>query len=92
MLYTTKGVTCIMVIKSFAALSKVVALSQGELCSYLSSSCKYALFSFLKRDRKNQSGKKLTIKLQKCYNVTILLSKLICLVLFAFQFRVAFIV
>jgi len=44
-------------------LSHLVAVRQGVCCSYLTSSCKYALFSFLKRRGKDQTVKKLTSQL-----------------------------
>jgi len=44
-------------------LSNFVAVRQGVICSYLTFSCKYALFSFLKRRGRDQTGKKLTNQL-----------------------------
>jgi len=44
----------------FAQLSHLVAMRQGVCCYYLTSSFKYALFSFLKMREKDQTGKKLT--------------------------------
>jgi hypothetical protein len=47
----------------FAQHLQLVAVRQGVCCCYLTSSCKYALFGFLKRRLKDQTGKKLTNKL-----------------------------
>jgi hypothetical protein len=41
-------------------LSHLMAVRQGVCCSCLTSSCKYALFSFLERRGKDQTGKTLT--------------------------------
>ena len=44
-------------------LSHLIAVRQGVCYSYLTSSCDYALFSFLKRRGKDQTDKKLTSQL-----------------------------
>jgi hypothetical protein len=44
-------------------LSHLIAVRQGVCCSYLTSSCNYAFFSFSKRRRNDQNCKKLTSQL-----------------------------
>jgi hypothetical protein len=57
--YDNHSPRSLLTFRVFAQLSHLVAMRQGVCCYYLTTSLKYALFSFLKMRQKDQTGKKI---------------------------------